>query len=62
VGGAIGLHFYFTERFYVGAEYKVTGLIGNDFQPTQAGVREGLLATRGTIAETGIGLMLGLGF
>jgi len=60
--GAIGMHIYFTERFFVGAELKVLSLIGKDFSPTAAGINEGLVNTRGAVSESGLGLMIGLGF
>jgi len=59
---AIGLHVYLTKRFFIGAEYKVMELIGKDFSPTAAGQSEGLLKTSGSVSESSIGLMLGLGF
>ena len=62
VEGAIGLHVYVTERFFIGAEYKVIDLFGKDFTPTAAGSREGLLTTQGTTSESAIGFMLGFGF
>ncbi len=60
--GAIGMHIFFTERFFVGAEFKVLGLFGKDFQPTSAGVLEGMRNSQGAISSSGIGLMIGLGF
>jgi hypothetical protein len=60
--GAIGTYVYFTERFFIGAELKLTSLGGKDFQPTAAGIHEGLLAPNGAVSEAGIGFMLGLGF
>jgi hypothetical protein len=60
--GAVGIHIFFTERFFVGVELKVLSLIGKDFIPTAAGVTEGLGNTRGSVSESGLGLMLGLGF
>jgi len=62
VEGAIGLHVYVTERFFIGAEYKVIDLIAKDFSPTAAGSQEGLLTTQGTTSESAIGFMLGFGF
>jgi hypothetical protein len=60
--GSVGAYVYFTERFFIGAELKVLDLPGKDFQPTSAGLQEGLLAPNGAVSETGIGLMIGLGF
>jgi opacity protein-like surface antigen len=60
--GAIGLHIYLTPRFFVGAEYKVVELFNKDFSPNAAGELEGLQTSRGTFAESSIGLMLGIGF
>jgi opacity protein-like surface antigen len=60
--GAIGLHIYFTERFFIGAELKVLDLMGQEFEPTAAGAHEGLQRPDRTVAESGIGLMIGLGF
>jgi hypothetical protein len=60
--GAIGVYFYFTERFFLGVEYKEVDLLGKDFVPTNAGVREGLLNPDGSVAESAIGFTLGFGF
>jgi len=60
--GAVGLHVYITQRFFIGAEYKVMALFGKDFSPTANGVHEGLLSSNGNVGESSIGLMLGLGF
>jgi len=60
--GAIGIHIYFTEQFFIGAELKILSLGGKDFTPTPAGIHEGLLDPRGGVSESGIGFMLGLGF
>lgn len=62
IEGAIGLHVYLTKRLFIGAEYKILDLIGKDFSPTAAGQSEGLTKTSGTVAESSIGFMLGLGF
>jgi len=62
MGGAVGMHIYFTERFFIGAEYKATLLFGNDFKPTTAGRLEGLNNTEGSVGMAGLGLMIGLGF
>jgi hypothetical protein len=58
----VGLHIYFTERFFIGAEYKMTALPGSDFRPTSAGLLEGLTNTNGSVTESAVGLMIGLGF
>ena len=42
IEGAIGMHIYFTERFFIGAELKILDLEGKDFTPTAAGTNEGL--------------------
>lgn len=60
--GAIGLHIYLTERFFIGAEYKVIDLLGKEFTPTPAGQLEGLTNTDGNVSESAIGFMLGFGF
>jgi len=60
--GAIGMHIYFTERFFVGAELKIVDLFGKDFTPTAAGSQQNLGNTRGSVSETGLGFMFGLGF
>jgi opacity protein-like surface antigen len=62
IEGAIGVHVYVTERFFVGAEYKVLDLVGKDFTPTAAGRLEGLATPAGSTTESAIGLMLGFGF
>ena len=62
ISGAVGIHIYFTERFFIGAEYKRTALMGRRFDITNAGAREGLLKPDGTLGQGGIGFMLGLGF
>lgn len=60
--GAVGVYFYFSEKFFIGVEYKVLALMGKDFSPTNAGVREGLLSPDGGVGESAIGFTLGLGF
>jgi len=60
--GAVGMHIYFTERFFVGAELKILALPGKAFTPTAAGANEGLQNPTSTLSEAGLGLMLGLGF
>jgi opacity protein-like surface antigen len=62
LGGAVGLHVYLTEQFFIGAEYRFIGLLGKDFEPTAEGRREGLAPTHGSVVESGIGFMLGFGF
>jgi opacity protein-like surface antigen len=62
LSGAIGLHVYLTERFFIGAEYRVLDLMRKDFSPTAAGLNEGLITTRGAVSETAVGFMLGFGF
>jgi opacity protein-like surface antigen len=62
LSGAVGLHVYLTEQFFIGAEYRFIALIGKDFEPTAEGRREGLAATDGSVSESGIGFMLGFGF
>ena len=60
--GAVGAHLYLTDRFFIGAEYKVLSLIGKKFTPTPAGRLEGLSAPDGSVGISAIGLMLGFGF
>src|ERR1019366_7374035 len=60
--GAVGLHVYLTERFFIGAEYKVLTLLGKEFTPTAAGRQEDLATPNGSVGISAIGLMLGLGF
>ncbi len=60
--GAVGTHIFFTERVFVGIELKILALAGKEFEPTSAGVHEGLLSPRRGTSEAVLGLMLGLGF
>lgn len=60
--GGVGAYVYFTERFFIGAEYKWVGFIGKDFDPTAAGAHEGLLSSTGRFVSPSIGFTLGYGF
>jgi len=62
ISAAVGIHIYFTPRFFIGAEYKQTALISRDFSPTSAGRLEGLRDTDGSVVQSAIGFLIGLGF